>query len=72
MKLTIVNGSPRGRKSNSDRILEWVLSDINGTPGFSYEKVYVVDSKDGESQIEVLNCETLSDICYYSSCFFSS
>ena len=54
MKLTIVNGSPRGRKSNSDKILEWLLADIKDTPGFSYEKVYVVDIKGRENQIEVL------------------
>jgi NAD(P)H-dependent FMN reductase len=54
MKLTIVNGSPRGRKSNSDRILQWLLADIKDTVGFSYEKVYVVDIKERKSQIEIL------------------
>jgi NAD(P)H-dependent FMN reductase len=54
MKLTIVNGSPRGRKSNSDRILQWLLADIKDTSGFSYEKIYVVDIKERESQIDML------------------
>lgn len=54
MKLTIVNGSPRGRKSNSDKILQWLLADIKDTSGFSYEKVYAVDIKERESQIETL------------------
>jgi putative NADPH-quinone reductase len=54
MKLTIVNGSPRGRKSNSDKILQWLLADIKDTSGFSYEKVYAIDIKDRESQIETL------------------
>ena len=54
MKLTIVNGSPRGRKSNSDRILEWLLADIKDISDFFYEKIYAVDIKDRESQIETL------------------
>lgn len=54
MKLTIVNGSPRGRQSNSDRILKWLLADIKDTSDFSYEKIYVVDIKERASQIESL------------------
>ncbi len=54
MKLTIVNGSPRGRKSNSDKILQWLLADIKDTTGFSYEKIYAVDIKERENQIDSL------------------
>jgi NAD(P)H-dependent FMN reductase len=55
MKLTIVNGSPRGRKSNSDRILQWLLADIKDVPNVSCEKVYVVDIKERQKEIEILN-----------------
>jgi hypothetical protein len=54
MKLVIVNGSPRGRKSNSDKILEWILSDIKDTAHFSYEKIYAADIKERDKQLETL------------------
>ena len=39
MKLVVVNGSPRGRKSNSDKIIEWPLSEMKATQDFVCEKV---------------------------------
>jgi NAD(P)H-dependent FMN reductase len=70
MKLTIVNGSPRGRKSNSDRILEWLLADIKDTSGFSYEKIYAVDIKDRERQIEILKASDAMVVIFplYTDC----
>jgi multimeric flavodoxin WrbA len=54
MKLVVVNGSPRGRKSNSDKIIQWPLSEIKIIQDFVYEEVYVVDLKEREKQMEVL------------------
>jgi len=54
MKLVIVNGSPRGRKSNSDKIIEWPLSEIKANQDFVYEKVYVTELNERVKQIEVL------------------
>ncbi|MFO7612331.1 MAG: NAD(P)H-dependent oxidoreductase [Clostridia bacterium] len=31
MKLAVINGSPRGRKSNSSRIAEWITSSLEGS-----------------------------------------
>ena len=31
MKLTVINGSPRGRKSNSKRLVEWITSNLPDT-----------------------------------------
>lgn len=46
MKLVVVNGSPRGRKSNSDKIIEWPLSEMKLNKDLMYEKIYVVDLKE--------------------------
>jgi len=54
MKLVVVNGSPRGRKSNSDKIIQWPLSEMEVNEDFMYEKVYVTDIKEREKQMEVL------------------
>jgi multimeric flavodoxin WrbA len=54
MKLVVVNGSPRGRKSNSDKIIEWPLSEMKANPDFVYEKVYVTDLKERAKQMDVL------------------
>ena len=54
MKLVVVNGSPRGRKSNSDKIIEWPLSEMKLNVDLVYEKIYVVDSKERVKQMEVL------------------
>ena len=54
MKLVIVNGSPRGRKSNSDKIIEWPISEMKGSPDFQYEKLYAVDIKERAEQMNAL------------------
>ncbi len=54
MKLVIVNGSPRGRKSNSDKIIEWPLSEMKVEQDFVYEKVYASDLKDRAKQMDAL------------------
>jgi len=54
MKLVVVNGSPRGRKSNSDKIIEWPLSEMKLNKDLVYEKIYVVDLKERVKQMDVL------------------
>lgn len=54
MKLVIVNGSPRGRKSNSDKIIEWPLSEMKVNQDFVYEKLYVTDLKERVKQMDAL------------------
>jgi len=41
MQLTVYNGSPRGRKSNSKIILDQFLSGFEATPGNTYELHYL-------------------------------
>ena len=41
MQLTVFNGSPRGRKSNSKIILDQFLAGFEATPGNSYELHYL-------------------------------
>ena len=47
MKLAIVNGSPRGRKSNSDRIIGWLTHDVKNDI-----KVYAADVKKQDESVE--------------------
>ncbi|MBC8061065.1 MAG: NAD(P)H-dependent oxidoreductase, partial [Clostridiaceae bacterium] len=54
MKLVVVNGSPRGRKSNSDKIIEWPLSEMKVNEDFIYEKIYVTDLAERVKQLETL------------------
>lgn len=52
MKLALVNGSPRGKKSNSDKILKWI------TPDVQTEKVYAIKYKQHEEAIErIASCD---------------
>ena len=52
MKLGLINGSPRGRKSNSDRILGWLTSEIDNI--VSLEKVYAADIKKYDENLKKL------------------
>ncbi len=54
MKLVVVNGSPRGRKSNSDKIIEWPLSYMKANENFEYKKVYVTDLNERSQQMDAL------------------
>ena len=55
MKLLAVNGSPRGRKSNSDRIIGWITQNIE-----SLEKVYAADiKKQDESAQKVTDADSI-------------
>jgi multimeric flavodoxin WrbA len=54
MNLLIVNGSPRGRKSNSDKMLNWLFNDQQLTSGISIDKVYAVDRKDRDQQLKLM------------------
>lgn len=52
MKLTVFNGSPRGKKSNTTLLLEHVLKGFMETEGNSYELEYIVN-KDVEVLVEM-------------------
>jgi len=52
MQLTVFNGSPRGRKSNSKIILDQFLSGFEATPGNSYELHYLNRLKDTEDFVQ--------------------
>ncbi|GAG73133.1 unnamed protein product [marine sediment metagenome] len=52
MKLTVFNGSPRGKKSNTALLLEHVLKGFMETEGNSYELEYIVN-KDVEELVEM-------------------
>ena len=55
MKLLVVNGSPRGKKSNSDRIIGWMAKDIQDC-----EKVYAAHiKKQDESAQKVVDADSL-------------
>jgi multimeric flavodoxin WrbA len=41
MKLTILNGSPRGKNSNSDIIIKWLLENIENNPVYETETIYL-------------------------------
>jgi NAD(P)H-dependent FMN reductase len=50
MKLTVINGSPRGRKSNSKRLVEWITSDLPDT--INVYTVYASDINKHDEYIE--------------------
>jgi hypothetical protein len=52
MQLTVFNGSPRGRKSNSKIILDQFLSGFEATPGNSYELHYLNRIRDTEDFVQ--------------------
>jgi multimeric flavodoxin WrbA len=52
MQLTVFNGSPRGRKSNSKIILDHFLAGFEATPGNSYELHYLNRLKDTERFVQ--------------------
>ena len=52
MQLTVFNGSPRGRKSNSKIILDQFLSGFEATPGNGYELHYLNRLKDTEHFVQ--------------------
>ena len=55
MKLLVVNGSPRGKKSNSDRIIGWITKDIEDC-----EKVYAAHvKKQDESAKKVVDADSI-------------
>jgi len=47
MKLTFINGSPRGVKSNTGRLMEHFINGFLETPGNSVETFYIVKEKPG-------------------------
>lgn len=49
MKLAIINGSPRGKNSNSNIISSWITQNISDK--CEIKKVYVTDKKNSESNI---------------------
>lgn len=54
MKVGLINGSPRGVKSNTDKILKWI------TPDVETEKVYTVKVNQHEEGIErIQDCDVL-------------
>jgi hypothetical protein len=53
MQLTVFNGSPRGRKSNSKIVLEHFLRGFGATPGNSYEIYYLNRLIDMEKHVNV-------------------
>ena len=53
MKLTVFNGSPRGKKSNTAILLEHFLKGFVGTEGNSYELEYIVNNKDIRELVEM-------------------
>ena len=50
MKYVVVNGSPRGRKSNSDRIISWMTQDSQDV-----QKVYVADIKKHDEAMKAIS-----------------
>jgi len=53
MKLTVFNGSPRGKKSNTTILLEHFLKGFMETDGNSYELVYVAINRDVGKLVEM-------------------
>jgi len=52
VQLTVFNGSPRGRKSNSKIILDQFLSGFEAAPGNSYELHYLNRLKESEQFVQ--------------------
>jgi len=56
MKLGIINGSPRGKKSNSNTISDWITEDIKKY--VDIKKVFAKDIKNHKKSIEdMCNCD---------------
>ena len=53
MKLTVFNGSPRGKKSNTAILLEHFLKGFMETEGNSYELEYIVNNEDVGELVEM-------------------
>ena len=53
MKLTVFNGSPRGKESNTDIILQHFLKGFMQIEGNSYELVYIANNKDVGKLVEM-------------------
>lgn len=53
MKLTVFNGSPRGKKSNTAILLEHFLKGFMETEGNSYELVYIANNKNVGELVEM-------------------
>lgn len=52
MQLTVFNGSPRGRKGNSQIVLDQFLKGFNATPGNSYELYYLNRLQDTDQFVQ--------------------
>jgi multimeric flavodoxin WrbA len=52
MKLTILNGSPRGKNSNSNIIIKWLLEDIENTPIYEIETIYLNKINEHENTVD--------------------
>ena len=52
MKLTIYNGSPRGKKSNTDKLLSYFIKGFCSLEGNSATVHYITDKKNWEKQAE--------------------
>jgi multimeric flavodoxin WrbA len=53
MKLTVFNGSPRGKGSNTRILLEHFINGFTATEGNSYELAYLVRVKDRDNFIQL-------------------
>lgn len=49
MKLTVFNGSPRGKNSNSAVIAKWMLESTGSTPEIEVEEIYLNKTEEHES-----------------------
>jgi hypothetical protein len=48
MRLTVFNGSPRGRRGNTEILLSWFLEGFEAAPGNSHETAYLCETDEGE------------------------
>jgi hypothetical protein len=53
MKLTVFNGSPRGKSSNTRVFMEHFLNGFTATEGNTYEIAYLNDAKDGDKFVRL-------------------
>ena len=67
MNLLIVNGSPRGRKSNSDKMLNWLFNGRQSISGISIDKVYAVDRKEREKQLKLMETADSILVIFHST-----
>jgi NAD(P)H-dependent FMN reductase len=52
MRLTVINGSPRGQRSNTALLLDHFLAGFSETPGNSHETVFLANEKDHVHAVE--------------------